>query len=83
MGVDTRVDELHVDAHFVAGLLDGAFEHMRHTELLRYCLEVFRLAFVFCRRGARDHFQVRNARQLCEDLVLNTIREVSVRLVFA
>ena len=56
---------------------------VRDAELLRNCLEIFRLTLVFRGRGARDHFQIGDARELGQDFILNAIGEVSRALVVA
>src|SRR5438874_10209289 len=38
MRIGASVDQLHVNAHFVGGLLHTAFQNGRDSELLRYCL---------------------------------------------
>ena len=81
MRIGPGIDELHVDAHFVAGFLHTAFENGRDAELLRNCLQIFRLALVFRGRSARDHFQIGDARELGQDFILNAVGEISGALV--
>ena len=81
MRVSARIDELHVDANLVGGLLHAAFENGRDAELLRNCFQIFRLALVSRGGSARDHFQVGDARKLRQDFILNAVGEVSGTLV--
>ena len=78
MRVVARVDQLHIDAHGVAGFLHAAFEHVRHTQFAGDYLQVVRLAFVTLGRSARDHLQIANAGQAGEDLVLDAFGKISV-----
>ena len=73
MGIRAGVDQLHVDPHFAGRLLHRAFQHVSDPELLRDGLQVFRLTLVSRRRGARNHFQVGDARQFRQNFVLDTL----------
>jgi hypothetical protein len=57
---------------------------MRYSELLADLAQIARRAgLVLHHRGAADHFQVRDLREVGQDLVLHTIGEESVRFLFA
>ena len=83
MCVDARVEQLDVYPHSVSSLLHGAFEHSGYAEFVSHCLQIFRLAFVFCCRGTRDHLQVADASEFGQDLALNTVGKISIRFFFA
>ena len=83
MRVDARVEQLNVYPHFVSSFLHAAFEHRAYAEFTSHCLQVFWLAFVFGCGRARDHLQVADASEFAQDFILNTVREISVRFLFA
>ncbi len=56
---------------------------MGDAELLRDLREVARLTLILLGRGARDNLKVGNFCQPRHDLILNTCREVRIRLVIA
>ncbi len=60
-----------------------ALDDMADTELPADLRELLRLAAVGQRRSARDHLQVSDLREPCDDLVLHAIGEIGVRLVLA
>ena len=82
MRVVLGVDQLHVHAHFVAGLAHTAFENRGHAELLRDVGNLFGRIFESLRRGARDHFQVADARKSRQDFLLDAVGEINISLVF-
>ena len=83
MGISAGIDELNIDAHFVASFLHAAFENGRDSELLRNCFKIFRFALVSRGGSSRDHFQVGDARKLGQNFVLNAVGEISGTLVIA
>jgi hypothetical protein len=83
MCIRARINELHVNPHFVSGSLDSTFYNVRNTELLRDCLQIFGLALVLCRRGARDNLQICNAGKFGQDFILNAFSKVSVGFIVA
>ena len=44
--VRTRVDQLHVNAHFIGSFLHSAFDDVGNPELLRHSLQVFRFGLI-------------------------------------
>src|SRR2546421_10373343 len=83
MRIGAGVDQLHVYAHLIAGLLNSSFQHGSDAQLLRDRFQVFRLALVLRGRGVGDDLKVSDRRQLRQDFILNAIGEVSVVLVAA
>src|SRR6266487_2525775 len=83
MRVDARVEQLDVYPHFGSSSLHAAFEHSGNAEFVGHCLQVFRRAFVFGCRFSRDNLQVADACELSQDLILNTVGEVSIVWVTA
>src|SRR5881392_3094157 len=83
MGVDARVEQLRVYPHSVSGLLHATFEHSGHSQFAGHGLQVFWLAFVFSCGRTRNNLQVPDASEFSQDLILNPIGEISVRLFLA
>ena len=83
MLVACRVDQLHVDAHRVAGFLHAAFENVRHAELLPISRQIFRAGSCMRGRSARDDFQRADLGQPSQDFVLDAFGEIGVVLVAA
>src|SRR5438067_12937805 len=82
MPVGARIDQLRVDAHTIAGLLNTSFHHMRHTELLTdHAYVAQHPAFVWHHTRPADHFQIGHFREVTQDLVLHAIGEKSVLFV--
>ena len=75
MRVGQRVDQLHIDPHLVVHFLNAAFEDVRYIELFCDVTQVGRRAFEFLGRRARDHFQVSDLCQPCEDFILHALCE--------
>ena len=69
------IDQLHRDAHPVAGLAHAAFDDVLHAELARDLLHVHRLALVLERGVARDDEQVAEARQVGQDVLGQAVGE--------
>ena len=78
-----RVDELHIHVHAVAGLLHAPFEDRRDAERFADFPHVYFFVAIWGHRGARDHFQVADLREVCENVVLDAVGEVGVLLVVA
>src|SRR5262249_40542118 len=78
-----HVDQLNVDAHLVAGLLQTSFENMCHPECSPDFLEIEIPALELERRSARRHFQARNLCERVEYFLRNSIAEVSGALIVA
>ena len=81
MGAGHRVHELHREAQLRSRLPQAAFHHVARAELLAGGAHVDRLVRVARRRAARDHAQVREARQAGHDVFGQSLgqgREVGV-----
>ena len=84
MRVGAGIDQLRVHPHFVGRALHTAFDNMRHAELLTDLAQIARrAALVLHHRGAADHLQVRDLRQVGQDFVLHAIGEEGVLRVAA
>src|SRR5215813_9135582 len=66
-------DQLHVDVHAIASLLDTAFEYMAHAQLARYLRQIFRRTAVARSGSTRDYAKPADPRQRGDDFVLNTL----------
>ena len=83
MRVGDGVDQLHIHADLVAGLLHAPFEDIHYAELLRDIAQIRRRAFESLGRCAGNHFEVRYLRQPRQNFLLHTFGEVGVGFVFA
>src|SRR6476660_4230872 len=75
MGTGRGVDELSGNPHATARLADAAFEHITHTKLASYLLDIDGFPLVSEARIARDNEQPLEPRQRCDDLFDHPIRE--------
>src|SRR6516162_8155301 len=66
-------DQLHVDVHAIAGLLDTAFEYMAHAQLARDLRQILRRTAVARSGSTRDYAKPADPRQRGDDFVLNTL----------
>ena len=78
-----RVDELGRDAHLVARASHAPLEHVAHAQLLADGDDVHRLALVAKRGIAGDHAQLREVRQIGDQVLREPIAEVLLLLVVA
>src|SRR4030095_6532102 len=78
MRVGLRVNQLHTDPHLVARSLHATLKNIRYAKLLRDLGKIASFALIQLRGSARNYFQIRNASQSCQDLLVATICEVSV-----
>ena len=77
--VGAGVDQLRVNPYAIARALDAAFEQTGDAKLLADLTRVPGAAgFVEIRRGAADHFQVGNFREIRKDLVLDAGCEIRI-----
>ena len=83
MRVIVGLDQLHVDVHAIAGLLNASFEHIGHPQLARDLGQIFRSAAVARGGSTRDHAQPADPRERGDDFILNTLCEKRVLLVGA
>ena len=83
MRVVVGPDQLHVDVHPIACLLDTAFEHIGHAQLPRDLGQIFRRTAVARGGSARNHPQPADPRERGDDFILNTLCEKRVLLVRA
>ena len=83
MGVRRGFNQLDVDSDRVTAFLDGTFQDVGDPELTCDLRKILRRAFVMLRRRPRNDFEIGNLSQARQDLVLDTIGEVSVSLFFA
>ena len=82
MRIGLRVNQLHIDAHLIGRFLDATLKNVRYTKLLRDLAEIPRFALILLRGSARNDFQIRDASQPRQDLLLDAFREISVSFVF-
>ena len=74
MGIGAGVDELGIDPDAIVDSLDTAFQDVGDAQLLPDLAQVaFPNSLVLHHAGAADHFEVRDFRQIGEDLILDAI----------
>ena len=78
MGIRLRVNQLHTDPHLVGRFLHATLKNVRYAKLLRDLGKIARFALIALRGSARNYFQIRDAGQSRQDLLLDTISEVGV-----
>ena len=83
MFVRGRIDQLHVNANTIPGTAHAAFQNVGNTERLPDLAQILRLAAERHDRCARNYFQVADLRQVRQNIVLNSVGEVSVLLIVA
>src|SRR4030095_2533843 len=76
--IGLRVNQLHIDPHLVARFLHATLKNIRYAKLLRDLGEILRLALIALRGSARNYFQICDAGQSRQDLLLDTISQVGV-----
>jgi len=72
------VNQLNIDPHLIGRFLHATLKNVRHPKLLRDLAEIPGFALIAQRGTARNHFQIRDASQPCQDLLLNAVREIRV-----
>src|SRR5689334_8096190 len=77
------VDQLHVDAHLIANLLQTAFQNMCYAEYLADFTQIEIISLELESRSARGHFQTGNLSERVEYFLRNAITEVGGFLVIA
>src|ERR1700688_4572818 len=75
MGTCRGVDELSGNPHPTTRLADAAFQHITHTKLASYLLDVDGLAFVSERRVTGDNEERLEPRKRRDDVLNYPIRE--------
>ena len=84
MRVVARVEQLRSYPHFVGRTLHAAFHDTRDAELLTDLTQIARGAgLVLHDAGAADHFEIRDLREVGQNLVLHPIGEEGVLFVLA
>ena len=78
MFVRRCIDQLHIDANTVPGTADAAFQNVGNTKRLPDFAQILRLAAVGHHRCARNYLQIADLRQVRQNIVLNSVGEVSV-----
>ena len=83
MRVGESINELHIHANLIVCFLHAAFENIRDAELLRNLREIIRRTFEMLSGCARNHFQIGDLGQPCENLILHPFGKKRVGFVFA
>jgi hypothetical protein len=77
VGICLRVNQLHIDPHLIARFLHATLNNVRYSKLLGDLGEIARFLIV-PRGSAGNYFQVRDASQSGQDLLLDAVGEISV-----
>jgi hypothetical protein len=83
MSVGRRVNELHVDAHAVAGSLYASFEYLRDPQVLSDRLHRQLSVAKLFNGGARNDPERTDLRKLGEDVVVDAIDEEGILALVA
>src|SRR5437016_13978765 len=84
MNILSRVEQLRADAHAVARALHLAFDDVGNAKLVRDLAKITcSAALVLHHACPADDFQLGHLRQISENLILHTIREIGVLLLLA
>ena len=78
MGIGLGVNQLDIDPHLIGRFLHTTFKNICYAELLRDLAEIARFALIALRGSARNDFQIRDASQPRQDLLLNAVGEIGV-----
>src|SRR5207253_10941012 len=76
-------DQLYVNLHIVSDFLDNALGKMRRAQLLADLTQVLGRNLVFLGIGARDGLERGNLGKPGQDLVLDTVSEISIGSIVA
>ena len=76
MGSSHSVDELGIDAHTVTTPANAAFQHIAHAQFAPDLPHVDRLALVLEARVSGDDEQLREPRQLGDDVIGHAVGEI-------
>src|SRR5439155_22539488 len=82
MRIVLGVDKSNIDANMVGRFLNRAFQDIGDAELLCDLGDVLGRTFESFRRSPRDDFKVADQRESGQDLLLNAVDKISVRLDF-
>src|SRR5205823_10055056 len=78
MRIGLRVNQLYADPDLVGRFLHATFKNISYAKLLRDLGKIARCALITLRGSARNYFQIRDAGQSRQDLLLHAICEVGV-----
>ncbi len=78
MGIGLRVNQLNIDPHLIGRFLHATLNNIRYAKLLGDLAQIPRFALVVLRGSARNYFQVCDASQPGQDLLLDAVREIGV-----
>ena len=78
VGIGLRVNQLHIDPDLFGRFLHATLKNVGYPKLLRDLAQIPRFALILLGRSARNYFQIRDASQPRQDLVLNAVREIGV-----
>ena len=78
MFVVLGVDQLHIHPHAISLAPHAAFENRAHPEFLPDLAHAFLFAAISHDRGARDHLQVADLREVRQNVILDAIGEIGV-----
>ena len=83
MPIRLGIDQLHVQPDPIPFPAHAPFQDCADAECLADLPRVLRISPVAHDRGTRDHLQIANLGQICQDVVLDAVRKKSVFLTGA
>jgi hypothetical protein len=72
----SSIDQLRINADTIANAPDAAFQYVTDAELPSHIPNIGRLAFVLERRVARYDGELREPRNLGDDILGNAVAEI-------
>ena len=83
MNIALRVYELDDDPNAFSRLLHATLQHVCGAQFSRHLTQIFRTAFVFGGRGARNHLKIADLSDCGEDFILDTVGKIGVVRIVA
>ena len=73
-----HVNQVNVDPHLIACLLDATLKDVRYAKLLCDFSEIARFALISLSRSTRNDFQIADLGETGQDFFLDAIAKISV-----
>ena len=73
-----HVNQMNVDPHLIACLLNATLKDVRYAKLLRDFSKIARFALISLRRSTRNDFQIADLSETRQDFFLDAIGEISI-----
>src|SRR5262249_32328985 len=77
------VNQVNIDPHLIACLLDATLDDVCYPKLLRDLSKIARFALILLCRSTRNHFQIGDLSQTRQDFLLDAIGKIGIVWVTA